>query len=112
MSVIRFTWDWLLWLTYIAMALSVLSSILVIIRWNIKLWQASVHGSRHKWYTPSAWASSLLYEVAKHAPSEIGMFIAGLYGAVEVFGLNRVIRTVAPHIKRAAVTWLRRKRVS
>jgi hypothetical protein len=105
---LHFAWDLFYYL-------SVGSLLTTFLYWGAKLRKAEIHGSRHPWYTPSAWASSILFEVAKHAPNDAGMVVAGLYGVVEVCGLKRVVKIVYAQrevIVQAVLTRFRGKRVS
>lgn len=46
--------------------------------------------TRHPWYSPTAWVSRILFEVAARAPEPSDMIVAALWGAVEICGIKRV----------------------
>lgn len=55
--------------------------------------------TRHSWYTPSAWISTILFEVASKAPNDIDILIAAAYGVVEVCGLKRASKPALAMLK-------------
>jgi hypothetical protein len=65
--------------------------------------------TRHKWYTPSAWVSTFLYEVASRAPNDLDMFIAAAYGIVEICGLKRASKPALAMLKTFLKNKLQRK---
>src|SRR5947209_2390108 len=61
--------------------------------------------TKHAWYNPTAWVSSLLFEVALRAPHDIDVIVAAAYGVVEVCGLKRASKPLLAALRQ----WLRRK---
>jgi hypothetical protein len=105
MNTLRFLWHVAFYLSAISLAASV-------VHFAIFLWRVEPRGTRHAWYTPSAWVSTLLFEVARRAPNEAGMVVAGLYGLVEVCGLMRVAKILFAQRELIAQALFRRKNVS
>jgi hypothetical protein len=65
--------------------------------------------TRHSWYTPSAWVSTILFEVASRAPNDMDMLIAAAYGVVEVCGIKRASKPAFAMLKTFLKSKLARK---
>jgi hypothetical protein len=62
-----------------------------------------MRATRHPWYSPSAWLSSLLFELAMRSPNDIDMMLAAAFGVVEICGLKRASKPIL----RAVAHWFR-----
>lgn len=47
--------------------------------------------SQRRWFTPSGITARILEAAARRAPDPHNIFLAGCYGVVEIFGVNKVL---------------------
>lgn len=75
------------------------------IGWGLHALWPRVEKSRAPWWNPSAWISSILFEVASRAPNDLDMIAAAAYGVVEVCGIKRAVKPLFSALE----NWLRSK---